>query len=132
MLAAYAARRDSLCPSPASPAFFITRTGRRPVQGWAQDAFARLLIQASKIGQPRGLLRRPRIHDLRHTPAVTTLIRWYQDGTDVQAQNAMFLSTYLGHSSAESTYWYLEAAPRAPRPGRRPARGLRSGREATR
>ena len=21
------------------------------------------------------------------------------------------LSTYLGHSSAESTYWYLEAAP---------------------
>jgi integrase/recombinase XerD len=61
MLAAYAARRDSLCPSPASPAFFITRTGRRPVQGWAQDAFARLLIQAG-IGQPPGR-RRPRIHD---------------------------------------------------------------------
>jgi integrase/recombinase XerD len=108
MLAAYAARRDSLCPSPASPAFFITRTGRRPVQGWAQDAFARLLIQAG-IGQPPGR-RRPRIHDLRHTFAVTTLTRWYQDGTDVRAQMPV-LSTYLGHSSAESTYWYLEAAP---------------------
>ncbi|HEY2488554.1 MAG TPA: tyrosine-type recombinase/integrase [Streptosporangiaceae bacterium] len=108
MLAAYAARRDRLCPAPSSPAFFLTRTGRRPVQGWAQNTFARLLIQAG-IGQPPGR-RRPRIHDLRHTFAVTTLTGWYQDGTDVQAQMPV-LSTYLGHSNAESTYWYLEAAP---------------------
>jgi integrase/recombinase XerD len=65
MLAAYAARRDVLCPSPASPAFFITRTGRRPVQGWAQGTFARLLIQAG-ISQPPGR-RRPRIHDYADT-----------------------------------------------------------------
>jgi integrase/recombinase XerD len=108
MLAGYAARRDMLCPAPASPAFFTTRTGRRPVQSWAQEAFARLLIQAG-IGQPPGR-RRPRIHDLRHTFAVTTLTRWYQDGADVRVQMPV-LSTYLGHSNAESTYWYLEAAP---------------------
>jgi integrase/recombinase XerD len=108
MLAGYQARRDRLCPAPASPAFFTTRTGRRPGQRWAQDTFARLLAQAG-ISQPPGR-RRPRIHDLRHTFAVTTLTRWYQDGADVRAQMPV-LSTYLGHSNAESTYWYLEAAP---------------------
>ncbi len=76
-LAAYAARRDSLLPVAAeSPAFFITRTDAGPCRAGAQYAFARLLIQAG-IGQPRGR-RRPRIHDLRHTFAVTTLTRWYQ------------------------------------------------------
>jgi integrase/recombinase XerD len=108
MLAGYQARRDSLCPDPASPAFFTTRTGHRPGQSWAQGTFARLLAQAG-ISQPPGR-RRPRIHDLRHTFAVATLTRWYQDGTDVRAQMPV-LSTYLGHSNAESTYWYLEAAP---------------------
>jgi site-specific recombinase XerD len=61
MLAGYQARRDRLCPAPASPAFFTTRTGRRPGQRWAQDTFARLLAQAG-ISQPPGR-RRPRIHD---------------------------------------------------------------------
>lgn len=83
MLAGYAAR-DGLCPAPASPAFFTTRTGHRPGQSWAQEAFARLLVQAS-ISQPPGR-RRPRIPDLRHTFAVTTLTRWYRDGSDVRAQ----------------------------------------------
>jgi len=108
MLAGYAARRDRLCPDPVSPAFFTTRTGHRAGQSWAHGTFTRLLAQAG-ISQPRGR-RRPRIHDLRHTFAVTTLTRWYQDGTDVRAQMPV-LSTYLGHSNAESTYWYLEAAP---------------------
>jgi integrase len=71
MLAGYAARRDRLCRAPASPAFFTTRTGRRPGQRWAQDTFARLLAQAGISQPPRR--RRPRIHDLRHTFAVATL-----------------------------------------------------------
>jgi len=51
-----------------------------------------------------------RIRHNRHTFAVTTLTRWFQDGTDVRAQMPV-LSTYLGHSNAESTHWYLEADP---------------------
>ena len=64
MLTGYAARRDRLCPAASSPAFFITRTGQRIQQRWAQETFARLLVLAD-VQAPAGR-RRPRIHDLRH------------------------------------------------------------------
>jgi integrase/recombinase XerD len=64
MLTGYAARRDQLCPRPASPAFFITSTGQRARQRGAQETFARLVVLAG-IRTPPGR-RRPRIHDLRH------------------------------------------------------------------
>ena len=108
MLTRYAARRDRLCPAAASPAFFITRTGQRIQQRWVQETFARLLVLAG-ITAPPGR-RRPRIHDLRHTFAVSTLTGWYQTGVNVHARLPV-LSTFLGHSSPESTYWYLQAAP---------------------
>jgi integrase/recombinase XerD len=52
----------------------------------------------------------PRIHDLRHSFAVRTLLDWYRSGADVEARLPM-LSTYLGHRDPRSTYWYLSAAP---------------------
>lgn len=52
----------------------------------------------------------PRIHDLRHTFAVNTLLGWYRDGRDVAAQMPV-LSTYLGHTHPANTYWYLTATP---------------------
>jgi integrase len=107
MLARYAARRDTLCPQP-SPAFFVTRTGRRATQRWADETFARLLALAG-ITTPPGR-RRPRIHDLRHTFAVETVAGWYRDGLDARARMPL-LSAFLGHSGPEATYWYLEAAP---------------------
>lgn len=107
MLGRYAARRDQSCPQ-SSPAFFVTRTGLRPTQGWADGTFARLLALAG-ITAPPGR-RRPRIHDLRHTFAVETVAGWYRDGLDVQALMPV-LSAFLGHSGPEETYWYLEAAP---------------------
>jgi integrase/recombinase XerD len=55
--------------------------------------------------------RRPaRLHDLRHTFAVTTMIDWYRDDQDVQARLPL-LSTWLGHVDPASTYWYLHAVP---------------------
>jgi len=53
---------------------------------------------------------RPRLHDLRHSWAVQTLIGWQRSGADVGAQMAA-LSTYLGHVNPAGTYWYLSAAP---------------------
>jgi hypothetical protein len=47
----------------------------------------------------------PRIHDLRHSFAVQTLIRWYKAGDDVGALLPR-LSTYLGHLAPGYTYWY--------------------------
>jgi site-specific recombinase XerD len=108
MLARYAARRDRLCPHPASPALFITSTGQRARQRGVQETFARLVVLAG-IATPPGR-RRPRVHDLRHTFAVTTLTRWYRDGADVQAKLPV-LSAYLGHSCPEATYWYFQATP---------------------
>jgi len=52
----------------------------------------------------------PRLHDLRHTKAVNTLLGWYRDGVDVQARLPA-LATYLGHRDPSYTYYYLSAAP---------------------
>lgn len=51
-----------------------------------------------------------RLHDLRHTFAVATLLQWYRDGDDVQTRLPL-LSTWLGHIDPASTYWYLHAVP---------------------
>lgn len=108
MLADYAARRDRLCPVTTSDGFFRTTTGRRPLQRGLQETFVKLLVLAD-IQTPPGR-RRPRIHDLRHTFAVNTLIGWYRSGADVAACLPV-LSTYLGHCGPEATYWYLQATP---------------------
>lgn len=52
---------------------------------------------------------KPRIHDLRHSLAVNTLIDWYRnddgDGDEIAARLPL-LSTFLGHVNPVSTYWY--------------------------
>ena len=50
--------------------------------------------------------RYPRIHDFRHSFAVNALLRWYQNGDDVQAKLPL-LATYMGHVSIVSTAYYL-------------------------
>ena len=52
----------------------------------------------------------PEMDVLRHSFAVNTLIRWYREGDDVE-QRLPLLSTYMGHISPNSTYWYLSAVP---------------------
>ena len=52
----------------------------------------------------------PRAHDLRHSFAVDTLLRWQRSGRSVDEHIAT-LSTYLGHVSPADTYWYLSASP---------------------
>lgn len=51
---------------------------------------------------------RPRLHCLRHTFAVRALEA--SDSTTV-AEHQLALTTYLGHATVASTYWYLEATP---------------------
>jgi hypothetical protein len=54
--------------------------------------------------------RRPRLHDLRHTFSVDTLLGWYRAGEDVAAKLPL-LSTYFRHVDPAATYWYLSAVP---------------------
>jgi integrase/recombinase XerD len=62
------------------------------------------LFESAGVRDEQG--KRPRVHDLRHSFAMQALIRWYQDGADVQAQLPK-LALYMGHVSIESTAYYL-------------------------
>lgn len=107
-LRGYQRRRDTLCPKPRTPALLITTRGTRLDPGNVQHTFAGLLATAGITARPGQ--RRPRLHDLRHSFSVETLLEWYRDGDDVQARLPL-LSTWLGHVDPKSTYWYLQAVP---------------------
>jgi len=106
-LDAYARRRDQLQPRPLEPSFFVSRTRKRLLYAVVSQTF-RQLNDGAGVGA--GSPSRPRLHDLRHTFAIRTLLEWYRSGQDVQAKLPS-LSTYLGHREPSSTYWYLSAAP---------------------
>jgi integrase/recombinase XerD len=106
-LADYARLRDRLQPEAAEPAFFTSLNRKRLLYAVVQLTF-RQLIDDAGIGA--GAPWPPRLHDLRHSFAVRTLLGWYRTGEDVQAKIPS-LSTYLGHREPASTYWYLSAAP---------------------
>jgi len=105
-LARYAAHRDRLCARPASTAFFLSGAGT-PLQRSGVDKTLRTITTSMGI---RTATVRPRAHDLRHSFAVATLIRWLRSGVNVDEHMAV-LSTYLGHVSPADTYWYLSATP---------------------
>lgn len=104
----YADVRDRAVPRPRSPAFLISSAGTRLFRSNAQLVFQKLARDAGI--RRRSASCRPRLHDLRHTFAVRTLIDWYRADIDVQVRLPL-LSTYLGHVDPHSTYWYLHAAP---------------------
>ena len=107
-LASYRRQRQTLRPSATTPALLINSCGRRLDSGNATATFAELVDAAGVAARPGQ--RRPRLHDIRHSVAVWTLMDWYRDGGDVQARLPL-LSTWLGHVDPKSTYWYLQAVP---------------------
>jgi integrase len=110
-LNAYAAERDRLIGCAAS-AFFVSEKGTRLTDCSARYNFAhtcqRVGLRADQQYGRHG--RGPRIHDLRHTFAVRTMIGWYRAGKD-PAREMIRLTTYLGHTDPSNTFWYLEAVP---------------------
>jgi integrase len=106
-LATYAKQRNRSQPQPRAQTFFVSTVGTAVIYADFGAAF-RGLVQAGGVGE--GSPVRPRIHDLRHSFAVHTLIDWYRAGEDVNALLPR-LSTYLGHRDPRCTYWYLSAAP---------------------
>jgi integrase len=106
-LRAYADKRNEFISRPRGPSFLVSTTGTRLLSQNVHFIFWGLL---RRVGLYERRPRRPRIHDLRHSFAVNTIRRWYEDGLDVEPRVAS-LSTYLGHVSPTSTYWYLTATP---------------------
>jgi len=103
----YARKRDQVFALSGSTSFFVSSAGTRLHRQNVSVIFVRLLEKAGLASEPRC---RPRIHDLRHSFAINTLMGWYKAGLDVESRLPL-LSTYLGHVSPSSTYWYLTAVP---------------------
>ena len=103
----YSLRRNEFRPVADNDSFFVSLTGRRVIYVSVFEVFDDL---RARTGLGAASTTTPRIHDLRHTFAVTVLLSWYRDGNDVAAR-LPWLSTYLGHRDPRSTYWYLSAAP---------------------
>jgi integrase len=107
-LRAYSRTRDRLRPQPKAASFFVSTVGTRLLSRGVCKTFRQLVDDVGL--QPRAGSVPPRMHDLRHSFAVSTLLQWYRDGGDVAARMPL-LSVYLGHAEPASTYWYLQDAP---------------------
>jgi integrase/recombinase XerD len=86
---------------------FVDDHGQPLGYGTVYRVFGRL-AQSAGIAPLRG--RRPRLHELRHTFALRAL-QATPAGRQRIGQHMLALSTYLGHVSIDSTYWYLESTP---------------------
>jgi integrase/recombinase XerD len=107
-LTGYLKLRDRQVPSADTSAVFVSTAGTRLRYCNVHWTFLKLVDHAGLT--PRSTSCRPRIHDLRHSFAVNTVLDGYRTGVDVQARLPL-LSTYLGHVHPANTYWYLSAAP---------------------
>jgi integrase len=99
--------RDQLMPKAKDPSFFVSLTARRLIYAVVCPTF-RALVDAAGVGLDAP--HPPRIHELRHSFAVRTLLHWYRTEDNIQAKIPS-LSTYMGHREPACTYWYLSAAP---------------------
>ena len=107
-VSAYLRRRDRPHTNTGDPALLASTVGRRLPMSGVEETFRKLVRRAAI--KPRSAACRPRIHDVRHSFAVRTLLDAYRDGDPVGPRIAA-LSTYLGHLHPGHTYWYLHAAP---------------------
>jgi integrase len=102
----YVRHRDRVMPR--GSAFFRWEGQPRLAYFHVRTAFIKL---RRRLGwTPDGRSRQPRIHDLRHTMAVSCLVRWYKEGISPDRRIA-HLATYLGHVEVRDTYWYMSAVP---------------------
>ena len=104
----YLQLRQRSVGSESSPYLFVSSRGNQLDMAHLHRNFYALSHQVG-LRSP-GARHGPRLHDLRHRFAVQALVRWYEQGEDVQRRMPE-LSTYLGHVCVANTYWYLEAWP---------------------
>ena len=101
----YRALRNQTIGSALAPRLFVSYRARalRPYN--VEWSFRQLRRRLGWTQRPV-----PRLHDLRHTFVVRTLLTWYQSTEPIEPK-LWRLSTYLGHQHPASTYWYLSAVP---------------------
>lgn len=106
----YLAQRERVLGQPlaAGAPIFVLRSGRGIHPGTLSQTFHQLVTRLAF--SCRDGVAPPRLHDLRHSFAVRTLLRWYRAGDDPAAR-LLSLSTFLGHVDLASTAVYLTITP---------------------
>lgn len=95
--------------APSNHDRFFVSSRRKPLcYATVHRMFRRLCMEAGIRGAPPA--PRPRLHDLRHSVAVRMLTAC-PNGRNQVTPHMLALSTYLGHSSLQGTYWYLHSSP---------------------
>lgn len=104
VLRQYQIQKGKLPIANKSKYFFVRVDGKKcnwiTIGKWFKDCLVKADIRCERRNQF------PRIHDLRHTFAVTSLANMADAGIDLYA-SLPILSTYLGHQSLESTNHYV-------------------------
>ena len=93
---------------PMAPLLFNGRRNASCCSGGGLGQTIRRLILAANIRDGSG--RHPCVHSMRHSFAVSALLRWYEAGADVQSCLPK-LALYMGHVSIVSTAYYLRQMP---------------------
>lgn len=109
VLADYLVRRQRhWAGRPVSSYLFVSSWGNRLDSAQVHRAFyaASRQIGLRGVDDSHG----PRLHDLRHRFATTTLVNWYRSDQDPE-RLLPILSAYLGHVHVADTQWYLNASP---------------------
>lgn len=107
-LHAYARRRNRLLLRPCCDRFFLRDDGSGANQSNIRYALQTLCKQLG--WRPRGDYPRHRLHDMRHTFIVRSMLRFYEQGVDIDSA-ILALSTYVGHAKVSDTYWYVTGIP---------------------
>lgn len=87
------------------PVFSLTKDRRRAIYAKTISRTFHGLVAHLALDSAPGVAA-PRLHCLRHSFAVATLLRWYRTGVDPAAR-LNYLSAFLGHVNPASTSVYL-------------------------
>ena len=103
LLDAQLAHRRRETPDTDAPLF--TFDGIHCIQPKTVSMVFLAMTRAMKLTIPEGTAT-PHLHDLRHSFAVGSLLRWYREGADASAR-MIYLATFMGHADPTSTEVYL-------------------------
>jgi integrase len=87
---------------------FVGQKGQPLRRSMVQQTFCQILVELG-LSTARGG-HSPRLHDLRHTWAVRAL-EACPEQTDLVGRHMRAVTTYLGHVSVATGYWYLHTSP---------------------
>ena len=105
VLTSFIRNRRDRSPDLADDSPLFSFDGNRSIHPCTISQTFHALVPQLALEIPDGVSP-PRLHDLRHSFAVGTLVRWYRQGIN-PADKLLQLSTFMGHVSPVSTAEYL-------------------------